>query len=148
MSSRNPVEQALDEFVRLWSRLQERSHEPGTVVVVEGVRDRRSLARLGLDVPIVVVHHGSPLSRVSHTLSSGHSRAIILTDWDRTGGQLAQRLAEYLRADGIEIDLDLRRRLGRALRGELVHVEGLDTWAYHLAERAGTSWSEVTDGDA
>ena len=145
MPSREPVGEGLEEFLRLWRRLRDAVQEPGTVVVVEGVRDRRSLSRLGLGGPIVLVHRGASLSHVTHALSSRYSRTILLTDWDRTGGQLSRRLAEFLEADGIDVDVDFRRRLGRTLRGELVHVEGLDTWARHLAERAGTTWSECVD---
>ncbi len=145
MPTREPAEVVLEEFVRLWRRLLDAAREPGTAVVVEGTRDRRSLGRLGLEGSIVLVHRGEPLSQVTHALSSRHARAIVLTDWDRTGGQIARRLAELLTTEGIAIDTDFRRRFGRAVRGELVHVEGLDTWARHLAERAGTTWAEAVD---
>ncbi|MGA9840404.1 MAG: toprim domain-containing protein [Thermoplasmata archaeon] len=140
-SGRGPSD-ALDEFVRLWERLRSESAEDGTVVLVEGGRDRTALRRLGLTGPIVTVHHGRPLAGTAHDLVGGSRRVIVLTDWDVEGGHLARRLREFLEADRISLDLEYRRRLARILRGELVHVEGLYGWARRLAERGGQTIDE------
>lgn len=125
----------------MWGRLRDTAERPSTVVVVEGERDRRALTRLGLTAPIALAHRGVALAEVAHRLGKDHRRAILLTDWDRTGGQIARRLGEFLAAEEVEVDLDLRRRIGHALRGEVVHVEGLAGWAIRLAERVGTTWA-------
>lgn len=130
---------ALEEFLRLWERLRTESAESGTVVVVEGDRDRTSLRRLGLPGAIVKVHRGRALSGTAHDLVGRSRRVIVLTDWDVEGGHLARRLREFLEAEPLSLDLDYRRRLARIVRGELVHVEGLYGWARRLAERQGTS---------
>jgi 5S rRNA maturation endonuclease (ribonuclease M5) len=62
---------------------------------------------------------------------------VVLTDWDVEGGHLARKLREFLEADQLEFDLDFRRRLSVALRGEVAHIEGLAGWARRSAERAG-----------
>lgn len=131
------AEAAFDEFVELWQKLKAESEEDGAVVVVEGVRDRRSLRRLGLGGPVVLVHRGETLSKTAHRLLGHGRRVIVLTDWDRQGGLFARRLKEFLEADRIDLDLEYRRRLARILRGELVHVEGLFGWARRLAESLG-----------
>ena len=128
----------LDEFVELWHQLKSESEEEGALVVVEGERDRRSLRRLGLEGPVVLVHRGETLSRTAHRLVGHGRRVIVLTDWDREGGLFARRLKEFLEAERIDLDLEYRRRFARILRGELVHVEGLFGWARRLAERQGT----------
>ncbi len=130
---------AFEEFVELFQRLRADSRVPGTVVLVEGVRDRRSLRRLGLDGPIVVFHRGRSISGTAAHLVGGQRRVIVLTDWDTEGGHFVQRLKEFLTADRVELDLEYRRRLARILRGELVHVEGLHGWARRLAEQRGGS---------
>ncbi|HEY6239160.1 MAG TPA: toprim domain-containing protein [Thermoplasmata archaeon] len=138
------------EFQELWGRLVLESRIPGTVVVVEGVRDRRSLARLGVNSRVVVLHHGRPLSGVAHELAGNARRVIVLTDWDTEGGHLARRLKEFLEAMPLELDTDFRRRLARLLRGELVHVEGLAGWARRTAEAVGTpleSWLAELDAE-
>ena len=126
-------------FLRIWRELQEESERAGTVVVVEGDRDRRALRRLGLRGPIVMIHRGRRLAETAQSLVGDHRRVIVLTDWDTEGGHFAHRLQEFLAAETVDLDLQFRRRLARILRGELVHVEGLHGWARRLAERRGES---------
>jgi 5S rRNA maturation endonuclease (ribonuclease M5) len=133
----------LDEFLRLWRDLRAESEVDGTVIVVEGERDRRSLRRLGVTGAIATVHRGRTLSGTAHDLVGGARRVIVLTDWDVEGGHLARRLKEFLEADRPSIDLEFRRRLARIVRGELVHVEGLHGWARRLAERSGDSIDDL-----
>ncbi len=129
--------EAFDEFLALWERLRSDSAEPGTVVVVEGERDRTALRRLGVTGAIVLVHRGSSLAGTAQELVGHHRRVIVLTDWDREGGEIARRLRGFLEPERLTLDLDYRRRLARILRGELVHVEGLHGWARRIAETQG-----------
>ncbi len=128
----------LDAFATLWQRLRTDTAVPGTIVVVEGERDRRSVHRLGVAGPVTVLHAGRSLGETAQHLRSRARRIVVLTDWDTEGGHLAHRLEEFLRAEQVELDLDTRRRLARVLRGEVVHVEGLYGWARRLAESVGT----------
>jgi len=143
-AGRDPVA-VFEEFWELWTHLQGDSRAPGTVVVVEGERDRRSVRRLGLAGPIVLVHRGRTLSETAHYLAANARRVIILTDWDTEGGHLAQRLKEFLGAGRSGPDLEHRRRLARVLRGELVHVEGLYGWALRAAEKANRSLVQLLE---
>jgi len=129
------VDTAFAEFLELWKKLLADSLVPGTVVVVEGERDRRALRGLGIAGPIVAVHAGRPLSGTAERLTSQSRRVILLTDWDSEGGRLAHRLKEFLAPEPLQLDLDYRRRLARTLRGELAHVEGLSGWARRNADR-------------
>jgi 5S rRNA maturation endonuclease (ribonuclease M5) len=131
------LEPAFAEFLELWPKLVAAGESPGTVVVVEGERDRRSLRGLGWVGPIVVFHRGRTLAATAHALAAGSRRVIVLTDWDVEGGHLAHRLKEFLAPERLTLDLDSRRRLARALRGEIVHVEGLFRWARRNADRRG-----------
>lgn len=130
-------EEAWPEFLELWEALCTESARPGTTVVVEGERDRTSLRRLGVAGPIELLHHGQRMSRVAEELTRGARRLIVLTDWDREGGHLAQRLSELMEAGPTAVDLEFRRRLSRLLRSEVVHVEGLAGWARRTAESIG-----------
>lgn len=138
---------ALDEFVALFQRLKADSQIVGTVIVVEGDRDRRSLRRLGIAGPILAVHRGRTLAGTAHALLGSSTRVIVLTDWDTEGGHLAHRLKKFLEAEGPGLDLEYRRRFARILRGELVHVEGLHGWARRQAERRGASIDALVDPD-
>jgi 5S rRNA maturation endonuclease (ribonuclease M5) len=133
----------MDDFFRLWERLCAESADPGTVVVVEGERDRASLRKLGLPGTILKLHHGRALSGTAHDLVGRTRHVIVLTDWDTEGGHLAQRLRGFLEAESLVLDLDYRRRFARIVRGELVHVEGLYGWVRRLAERNGHALDEL-----
>jgi 5S rRNA maturation endonuclease (ribonuclease M5) len=128
---------AFEEFVDLWRKLLGEENGGRTVVVVEGERDRRAVRRLGWAGPVVVVHRGRPISATASSLADPGGKVIVLTDWDAEGGHLARRLRDFLGAERVTLDLDYRRRLARALRGELTHVEGLFGWARRQAERRG-----------
>jgi 5S rRNA maturation endonuclease (ribonuclease M5) len=147
MSEPTPREPAWPEFVRLVERLQEESAAGTAAVLVEGERDRRSLRRLGITGPIVLVHGGGTLSALAARLAQGGRKVIVLTDWDAEGGHLAQRVRDFLTADAVGVDLEYRRKLAKALRGEVVHVEGLYGWARRTAEAAGSTVEDVL-GDA
>jgi 5S rRNA maturation endonuclease (ribonuclease M5) len=138
---------AWPEFVRVFSRLREESASGGVVVLVEGERDRRSLRRLGISGPIALVHGGGTLSALAAQLARGGKTVVVLTDWDTEGGHLAQRLRDFLTADAVGLDLEYRRKLAKALRGEVVHVEGLHGWARRTAEAVGVPLESAL-GDA
>lgn len=143
MANERARAERFDEFLDLWATLRAESESPGTVVVVEGERDRRALRRLGLNGTVALVHRGAPLSGTAQGLVGSGRRVIVLTDWDREGGQIARRLKEFLEAESVGFDLEYRRRFARVLRGELVHVEGLYGWARRLAESEGDLLEEV-----
>jgi 5S rRNA maturation endonuclease (ribonuclease M5) len=137
MSETREIRRSFPEFIELVEELRVESERPGTILLVEGERDRSALRRLGVRGPIALVHHGRSLSGLAEELRSTGRRVIVLTDWDGEGGHLARRIREFLEADSLELDLAFRRRLGTILRGELVHVEGLAGWARRMAERSG-----------
>jgi len=130
--------QTFEEFLAIWGRIVTESERPGTIVLVEGERDRAALRGLGLAGPIALVHGGQPLPRRAHEIAARAERVIVLTDWDTAGGRLAHRVEELLAGERVAVDLDLRRRLARVVRGELAHVEGLHGWARRSADRTGT----------
>jgi 5S rRNA maturation endonuclease (ribonuclease M5) len=132
----------LEEFLDLWERIRAASAVPGTIVVVEGERDRRAVRRLGLPGTVLALHGGRTLAETAQVLVRRARKVVILTDWDTEGGHLAHRLGEFLTAEPLTLDLDTRRRMARVLRGELVHVEGLYGWARRLAEKAGDNLEE------
>ncbi len=131
-----------EAFLQLWARLGLEARRPGTVILVEGERDRASLRRLGIDGEVQTLHSGRTLADRVQELADRHGRVIVLTDWDRQGGRLARRLQEYGEGGRPKIDLLLRRDLATLLRSEVVHVEGLATWATRQAETFHRSLEE------
>lgn len=138
-------EAAWKEFQEIWRELLDDLETPGTAVLVEGERDRRSITRLGVRAPVHLVHQGQSLAELAGSLGRETRRLVVLTDWDRSGGQFARKVRDLLGPAPVEVDLDIRRRLAHALRGEVVHVEGLAGWAVRLSERHGLSLDRLLD---
>jgi 5S rRNA maturation endonuclease (ribonuclease M5) len=126
------------DFWRVWRDLLEATEGGGALVLVEGEKDRRSVERLGVQGPVELVHRGRSLADLAHRLGGTPREVIVLTDWDATGGELARRLKGLLHGGTVRVNLDLRRRLGLVLRGEITHLEGLASWAARRAEEGGT----------
>lgn len=94
-------------------------------VVVEGKRDREALEQLGVPGEVITLNSGSSIFGLCETLAREHAEVIVLTDWDRRGGQLCRLLREGLAANGVRYDVDLRAQLARLCRKEAKDVEGL-----------------------
>ena len=114
------LEQALEELLAA-------SNEDGVPILVEGDKDEAALRHLGVRGPILKVHAGATLFAHIENISRQHRRIILLTDWDRTGGRLAQRMREACGANGITLDETHRKALSHAVGGHVKTVESLDT---------------------
>lgn len=130
-------DQTWTAFLDLWDELLEEGRTPGTVIVVEGENDVRSLRRLGVDGRILALHRGHRLPILAKDLGRSAVRVVLLFDWDAQGGRWTRQMRDLLTPGTVEVDLDLRRRLAGTTRGEVVHVEGLYGWARRLAETNG-----------
>jgi len=103
-----------------------RERDPGVAIIVEGDRDVAALTALGVPPPIVKINQGISLLNLCEDLIRTHRSFIILTDWDRKGGQLARHLERHFQASGVNIDVTTRRRLRRALPYQIHDIESLD----------------------
>jgi len=109
-------------------------------VIVEGERDVRSLRELGLSGEIVTLNSGIPIFNLVEAFSRRQSRAIILTDWDRRGGQLCRVLMDAFEANQVRYDVDLRARLTLLTRKDIKDVESLAAHVERLAREADGGW--------
>ena len=110
------VERVLDEL---------REREPGVVIIVEGKRDVRSLEALGVPDPVLKLNRGVSLLNLCEGLAREYRDFVVLTDWDRKGGQLAWHLERNLRNIGARVDMDTRRRLKKCLPYQIHDIESL-----------------------
>lgn len=124
----------LDAIEDAIDRLREAA-ESGTVVV-EGGRDRAALDWLGIGGLHVTLHRGKPLAQVLEELVQCPPPVILLVDWDRTGGRLAQRLAEGLQAR-VQFDVQCRRRLAAACHSRTLEAVPGELGALRRAVGAG-----------
>jgi len=120
----------LEKIEELLEELAERSQsEP---IIVEGLRDVRALRNLGVDGLVQIVNTGSSIMNLCESLSSEHDRFIILTDWDRKGGQIAHQLDRGLEACDAKRDMETRANIARLSKKEIKDVEGLPGYISRL----------------
>jgi 5S rRNA maturation endonuclease (ribonuclease M5) len=113
----------LDKLEKIIEDLIERSsNEP---IIVEGSRDVKALRDLGVEGMILAMNTGSSIVNLCESLSSEHDRFIILTDWDRKGGQIAHQLERGLESCDVKHDMSVRANIARLTKKEIKDVEGL-----------------------
>lgn len=99
-------------------------------ILVEGTRDVEALRFLGVITPIDVFSHvGLTEYDVAIQISAQTRCVLVLTDFDETGKSLAKRVTELLAAEGVRVQVELRRKIGK-LMGVLglKTLESLDDW--------------------
>jgi len=97
--------------------------EPIGFILVEGIRDVKALRFLGVIAPIDVCSHvGQAEYDIAASISVKTNSVLVLTDFDETGGAQAKRLTELLTAEGVQVQVGLRRKIGR-----LMGILGLKT---------------------
>lgn len=100
--------------------------------IVEGKRDVRALRRLGLEGEILMVNTGESRITFCDRLAGRYAEAILLTDWDRTGGIIARDLRDNLKG---RVRLERNLRKGLALYSEVSAVEELPGYMGGLVRR-------------
>lgn len=128
---RSPQER-LDELQAVLEELIERDAD--TVILVEGMRDRGALTILGVRGEMVQVQSSDGIFPVTERLAKEGRRAIILTDWDRKGGQLSRLLKNALKANNVPYDEELRRRLVIIAKQDIKDVQSLPSLYSRLVQ--------------
>ncbi|TET89476.1 MAG: hypothetical protein E3J35_09885 [Methanomassiliicoccales archaeon] len=94
-------------------------------VIVEGRKDERSLRAIGLTGTVLRLNKGISIFRTCENISKEHDKVILLTDWDRRGGQLSRMLREGLEANGVRYDENIRAKLAMLTKKDIKDVESL-----------------------
>ena len=103
----------------------------GAIVVVEGLRDIRSLRSVGFSGNIFMFcHNNNLLSLVEE--SKKYRKVILLFDLDREGRSLTNKAVTILEGMRISVDLYFRRELSSTTRGKVKHVEELSRFKEYL----------------
>ncbi len=126
-------EERLEKIEKVLSQLQYLSET--TPIIVEGLRDIAALKRMGITRNVVSLGKGDSIFNFSEDLSRTTKRAIILTDWDRKGGQLARMLKEALMANGVTANDNIRAKLGTLSKKEVKDIESMPAFVERLHRR-------------
>ncbi|MBU3901784.1 MAG: DNA primase [Candidatus Thermoplasmatota archaeon] len=110
-------------------------------VIVEGKKDEETLRKLCLKGRIIRIR-GS-ISRLCEEISREHKKVIILSDWDKKGGELCRRLKKYLNANTVKYDDRIRAELTEVCKKEIKDVESLITYVENLRRRCKLRNREV-----
>jgi 5S rRNA maturation endonuclease (ribonuclease M5) len=125
----------MERATRIFQDLQQQS-EAGVPIIVEGRRDEIALRKLGIKGAIHCLKAtGEPRFRFIERLD-GSKRAIVLTDFDREGGELGTWLYQELSHRGVRADNQLWRKIRGLARTEVRSVEELPSFMRALEIRA------------
>lgn len=93
-------------------------------VIVEGIKDRKSLSALGLKN--IITAKNKPLYKIVDEVAEEYRYAILLTDLDREGKKLYSVLQHQLKKNGVKVNNTLRNFLWRNTK--VRQIEGLNRY--------------------
>jgi 5S rRNA maturation endonuclease (ribonuclease M5) len=121
---RAPAEIRFERLQKLIHRLNDEA-EKGSVIVVEGSRDKESLRSMGILGRIICLQSSRRNALSFAEQLNGEKNVIILMDFDRQGVFLANRLTRLLTSQSVRSNLVLWRQLRSLTRSELRSIEEL-----------------------
>lgn len=111
--------------------------EEGIPIIVEGKADADALRKLGVKGQVICVKASlKPLRDLLEVIKS-KDEAIILTDFDRRGAELANRLNKSLEDMQVKPNLLYWKELSSLVKHDLKDVEGLASYINTLRKKAG-----------
>jgi 5S rRNA maturation endonuclease (ribonuclease M5) len=121
---RAPVQVRFERLQKLIERIHDEA-DKGGIIVVEGPRDKESLRLMGIKGRILCLQSSRKNTFGFAEQLDGESQVIVLTDFDREGVFLANRLARILNSQKVHANLSLWRELRGLTRSELRSIEEL-----------------------
>lgn len=118
------MEETLERIGELLDELREYSAK-GTPIVVEGVRDEEALRELDVKGPIFQISSSKRTALNFVECLARHRQVIVLTDFDRTGEELAKFCLKHLQRLGPKPIVDLREELRALLHKDIKEIQGL-----------------------
>jgi 5S rRNA maturation endonuclease (ribonuclease M5) len=104
----------------------------GGTIVVEGLKDRKSLRKLGIKGPIFCLQSSRRNALgFAEELQDGQD-VLVLTDFDREGVSLARRLTRILNSRRIRTNLSLWQALRHLTRSDVRSIEELPKYHQRL----------------
>lgn len=118
------MEETLERIGELLDELREYSAK-GTPIVVEGVRDEDALRELDVKGPIFQISSSKRTALNFLEYLARYGRVIVLTDFDRTGEELAKFCLKHLQRLGPKPIVHLREELRALLHKDIKEIQGL-----------------------
>jgi len=104
----------------------------GRTLLVEGFKDRMAMVLLGVNANMICVQsEGGPL-RVAERLSEEGTGAVIMTDWDKKGDDIASELEKALSSVCVKYDTSMRQKLRSVCGNEIKNIESIPSFYSRL----------------
>jgi 5S rRNA maturation endonuclease (ribonuclease M5) len=113
-------------------------------VLVEGQRDIEALRSMGYTGKIYTCTHlgFNEIDLVDH-ISEKNSNILILTDFDKEGREINQRLTRMLEFKGIKVELGIRGEFGKIMaKLNIYAIESIDNVIESIKTEMGISESQ------
>ncbi|MDD4185807.1 MAG: Toprim subdomain protein [Candidatus Methanomethylophilaceae archaeon] len=125
----------LDELTWLLEDLSDISE--GSIILIEGRKDREALDFLRITAESIEVQkEGGPLRAAERVYEAGKG-AVILTDWDTKGDEIARSLEENLYSLGVRYDTDIRDKLRALCMKDVKDIQSLPSLYRRLESVCG-----------
>ena len=121
---------SLEDLRKLLIELREENKK--IPILVEGDKDIEALNRLEIPGKIISVNAGMSLTDFCDCIANKYNKIIILTDWDRRGGQICHTIIKNLEG---RVNCDTNYRKIIAKNSMIRTVEGLPSWIEKLKEK-------------
>ncbi|MBN2602923.1 MAG: topoisomerase [Candidatus Thermoplasmatota archaeon] len=121
---------SLEELEKSLEQLAEDSKD--IPILVEGEKDIAALRQLCIKGEIISINSGVSISNFCDWISRNYRKIIILTDWDRKGGQLCRIIKKNLTG---RVSLNSTYREIFAKNTTIRTVEGLPSWLTTVREK-------------
>ncbi|ADP77264.1 TOPRIM domain protein [Methanothermus fervidus DSM 2088] len=107
--------------------------EKGVPILIEGKKDEEALQRLGINGNFIKIS-GSPLKliEIAYLVAETASEAIILTDFDEKGEELANKLRKNIESLGCRVNTKIRYKLKAMTKRYIKDIENLPKYLDRL----------------
>lgn len=123
-------EKSLNDLEEILIDLRDRNIE--IPILVEGDKDIEALKKLNITGIILSLNIGMSLTNFCDLISKKYDKIIILTDWDKKGGQLCYKLKKNF-IGRVDCDIEYRKKI--AQKTTIKTVEGLPSWIFTMKKK-------------
>jgi len=130
---RAPVAIRLERFQQILNQIANESSS-GSVIIVEGQKDLKSLRELGIVGPVLCLQSSRKNANEFTQNMVGSKKVIVLTDFDREGISLAKKLSRNLNAQNLNANMVLWKNLRELTRSDVRSIEELPKYLERLQQ--------------
>lgn len=108
--------------------------DAGQLIVVEGVKDRQALVKLGVKAKIMTLRSFIRLASTDWLEKEKLSEIVVLTDFDRRGRSHSVKIRKIC-SGRVRVNTEYKYRLKQALGGSAKEVEGIPSFIRSKTEQ-------------